>query len=156
MTSKIVVNNIESDSGISSVTVVSDIAGQDSTQNISGINSENLVTEVIVINNDVILDSNGEEQESLGVDFCKLIYGDGTYKQTSYNSKIRKNMAAIGSTYDSTRDAFIRPKRYSSWILDESTCRWKPPVDEPSDSETKGGNVLYQWDESSTSWKIST
>ena len=65
-------------------------------------------------------------------------------------------MATIGSTYDSTRDAFIRPKRYSSWILDESTCRWKPPVDEPADSETKGGNVFYQWDESSTSWKIST
>ena len=119
------------------------------------INSENLVTEVIVINNDVILDSNGEEQESLGVDFCKQIYGDGTYKQTSYNSKIRKNMATVGSTYDTSRDAFIRPKRYSSWVLDESTCRWKAPVDEPDDSETKGGNVLYQWDESSTSWKKS-
>ena len=120
------------------------------------INSDNIVTEVVVINNSVILDKDGNEQESLGVAFCTQLYGAGTYKQTSYNSKIRKNMAAIGATYDSTRDAFIRPKRYSSWILDESTCRWKPPVDEPSDSETKGGNVLYQWDESSTSWKIST
>ena len=120
------------------------------------INSENLVTEVIVINNDVILDSNGEEQESLGVDFCKQIYGDGTYKQTSYNSKIRKNMATVGSTYDTSRDAFIRPKRYSSWVLDESTCRWKPPVEQPSDSEANGGNVLYHWDESSNNWKVST
>lgn len=120
------------------------------------INSENLVTEVIVINNDVILDSNGEEQESLGVDFCKQIYGDGTYKQTSYNSKIRKNMATVGSTYDTSRDAFIRPKRYSSWVLDESTCRWIPPVEQPSDSEANGGNVLYHWDESSKKWKVST
>ena len=120
------------------------------------INSENLVTEVIVINNDVILDSNGEEQESLGVDFCKQIYGDGTYKQTSYNSKMRKNMATVGSTYDPSRDAFIRPKRYSSWVLDESTCRWQPPVEQPSDSEAKGGNVLYHWDESSNNWKVST
>ncbi len=120
------------------------------------INSENLVTEVIVINNDVILDSNGEEQESLGVDFCKQIYGDGTYKQTSYNSKIRKNMATVGSTYDTSRDAFIRPKRYSSWVLDESTCRWIPPVEQPSDSEANGGNVLYHWDESSNNWKVST
>ena len=120
------------------------------------INSENLVTEVIVINNDVILDSNGEEQESLGVDFCKQIYGEGTYKQTSYNSKMRKNMATVGSTYDTSRDAFIRPKRYSSWVLDESTCRWIPPVEQPSDSEANGGNVLYHWDESSNNWKVST
>ena len=119
------------------------------------INSENIVTEVIVINNDVILDSNGNEQESLGVDFCKQLYGDGTYKQTSYNSNLRKNMATVGSTYDASKDAFIRPKRYSSWVLDESTCRWKPPVDHPTDSEAVGGNVLYQWDESITNWKVS-
>ena len=119
------------------------------------INSENIVTEVIVINNDVILDSNGQEHESLGVDFCKQLYGDGTYKQTSYNSNFRKNMATVGSTYDASKDAFIRPKRYSSWVLDESTCRWKPPVDHPTDSEAVGGNVLYQWDESITNWKVS-
>ena len=120
------------------------------------INSENIVTEVIVINNDVILDSNGQEQESLGVDFCKQLYGDGTYKQTSYNSNLRKNMATVGSTYDASKDAFIRPKRYSSWVLDESTCRWKPPVDHPADSEAIGGNVLYVWDESVTNWKVTT
>ena len=120
------------------------------------INSENIVTEVIVINNDVILDSNGQEQESLGVDFCKQLYGDGTYKQTSYNSNLRKNMATVGSTYDASKDAFIRPKRYSSWVLDESTCRWKPPVEHPSDSEAIGGDVLYQWDESVTNWKVTT
>ena len=119
------------------------------------INSDNIVTEVIVINNDVIKDSDGTEQESLGVTFCTQIYGIGTYKQTSYNSNMRKNMATVGSTYDTTRDAFIRPKIYPSWVLDEATCRWKPPVDHPSDSEAIGGNVLYQWDESFTNWKVS-
>ena len=120
------------------------------------IDSSNVVTEVVVVNNAVITNESNQEVEQLGIDFCTQLYGAGTYKHTSYNSNMRKNMATIGSTYDSTRDAFIRPKRYTSWILDESTCRWKPPVDEPSDSETKGGNVLYQWDESSTNWKIST
>ena len=119
------------------------------------INSDNIVTEVIVINNDVIKDSDGTEQESLGVTFCTQIYGIGTYKQTSYNSNMRKNMATVGSTYDTTRDAFIRPKIYPSWVLDEATCRWKPPIDHPSDSEAIGGNVLYQWDESFTNWKVS-
>ena len=119
------------------------------------INSDNIVTEVIVINNDVIKDSSGNEQESLGVAFCAEIYGSGIYKQTSYNSNMRKNMATVGSTYDSNRDAFIRPKMYPSWVLDESTCRWKPPVDNPSDSEAIGGNVLYQWDESAINWKVS-
>ena len=119
------------------------------------INSDNIVTEVIVINNDVIKDSDGTEQESLGVTICTQIYGIGTYKQTSYNSNMRKNMATVGSTYDTIRDAFIRPKIYPSWVLDEATCRWKPPVDHPSDSEAIGGNVLYQWDESFTNWKVS-
>ena len=120
------------------------------------INESNIVTEVIVVNNDVIKDSSGNELESLGVAFCTQIYGAGIYKQTSYNSNIRKNMATIGSTYDSTRNAFIRPKRYPSWVLDELTCRWKPPIDHPSDSEAIGGNVLYQWDESNVSWRVSS
>ena len=120
------------------------------------INSDNIVTEVIVVNNDVIKDSNGNELESLGVAFCTQIYGAGIYKQTSYNSNIRKNMATIGSTYDSTRNAFIRPKRYPSWVLDELTCRWKPPIDHPPDSEAIGGNVLYQWDESNVNWRVSS
>ena len=120
------------------------------------INESNIVTEVIVVNNDVIKDSNGIEHEFLGVTFCMEIFGDGTYIQTSYNSNMRKNMATVGSTYDSTRNAFIRPKRYPSWVLDELTCRWKPPIDHPSDSEAIGGNVLYQWDESNVSWRVSS
>ena len=120
------------------------------------IDSSNVVTEVVVVNNAVITNESNQEVEQLGIDFMTQLYGAGTYKQTSYNSNMRKNMAVKGGTYDAGRDAFINPKPFDSWVLDESTCRWKPPVDHPADSEAIGGNVLYQWDESSTSWKIST
>jgi len=120
------------------------------------IDSSNVVTEVVVVNNAVITNESNQEVEQLGIDFMTQLYGAGTYKQTSYNSNMRKNMAVKGGTYDAGRDAFINPKPFDSWVLDESTCRWKPPIDHPSDSEAIGGNVLYQWDESSTSWKTST
>jgi len=71
---------------------------------------------------------------------------EGTWIQTSYNSKIRKNYAGIGGTYDSTRDAFISPKPYPSWVLHEATCQWNAPVEIP-DIENK-----YIWDEDTTSW----
>tara|TARA_B100000424_G_C22512636_1_gene295309 strand:- start:44 stop:424 length:381 start_codon:yes stop_codon:yes gene_type:complete len=120
------------------------------------IDSSNVVTEVVVINNAVITNESNQEVEQLGIDFMTQLYGAGTYKQTSYNSNMRKNMAVKGGTYDAGRDAFINPKPFDSWVLDESTCKWKPPIDNPADSEANGGNVLYQWDESSTSWKTST
>lgn len=71
---------------------------------------------------------------------------EGTWVQTSYNSNIRKNYASVGGTYDSTRDAFINPKPYPSWILDETTCQWNPSVEIP-DKENK-----YVWDEDTISW----
>lgn len=70
----------------------------------------------------------------------------GTWIKTSYNGNIRKNFAGIGYTYDAARDAFIAPNPYASWILDENTCRWEPPIPYPTD----GG--VYVWDESSVSW----
>jgi hypothetical protein len=70
----------------------------------------------------------------------------GTWVQTSYNSTIRKNYAGVGFTYDQARDAFIPPKPYDSWVLDEQTCRWDSPVPYPS----KGGPFL--WDESAGAW----
>jgi hypothetical protein len=67
--------------------------------------------------------------------------------QTSYNDNFRKNYAGVGMTYDKTRDAFISPKPYSSWGLNEDTCRWEPPTALPDlDKE-------YSWDEDTTSWK---
>lgn len=67
--------------------------------------------------------------------------------RTSYNGKIRKNYAGIGYFYDSNRDAFIAPKPYDSWILNESNCQWEAPFEYPND-----GNK-YQWDESQMNWQ---
>jgi hypothetical protein len=83
----------------------------------------NIVEQVISINNSVITDANGVEQEQLGNDFINKLYNTrDVWKQTSYNNNIRKNYAGIGYQYDQTRDAFIAPKPYQSWILNEDTC----------------------------------
>jgi len=110
---------------------------------------DNIVIRVIAVNNDELLDGNGAEQESLGADFCRGLLG-GTWKQTSYNKTIRKNFAAAGYTFDSTRDAFLPPKPYASWTLDESTCQWVAPVAMPTDGQR------YQWNESSGTWEVMT
>ena len=69
-------------------------------------------------------------------------------KRTSYNNRIRFNYAGIGYSYDEVRDAFISPKPYPSWLLDESTCRWQAPIAMPTD------NKMYNWDEAAGSWRV--
>lgn len=114
------------------------------------INSEKIVQRVLVV-----------EQEF--IDTGKL--GDPqNWIQTSYNTRagvhyapnsntpddgvaLRKNYAGVGYTYDTTRDAFIPPKPYPSWTLDEDTCQWEPPVAYPDDGKK------YLWDEDITNWK---
>ena len=88
----------------------------------------------------------GEEQEEIGVAFLKKLTGHEVWKKTSYNGNIRKNYAGIGYTYDSSRDAFIPPKPYPSWTLNETTCQWNAPVAYPS------GDGMYTWNEETTSW----
>lgn len=70
----------------------------------------------------------------------------GTWVQTSYNGNIRKNFAGIGYTYDADRDAFIPPKPFDSWVLNEDTCLWNAPVEYPQDGK------FYVWDEDATNW----
>jgi hypothetical protein len=70
----------------------------------------------------------------------------GRWVQTSYNSTIRKNFAGIGYVYDEERDAFIPPKPFESWELNEETCRWQAPVAYPQDGR------IYGWNEESVSW----
>jgi hypothetical protein len=117
----------------------------------------NIIETIISINNAVITDSNGIEQEQLGVDFINNLYGtNDIWKQTSYNTiggihklggtPFRKNHAGIGYTYDSNRDAFISPKPYNSWILNETTCLWEAPLPYPNDGK------LYSWDEELINW----
>lgn len=71
----------------------------------------------------------------------------GTWVQTSYNASIRKNYAGIGYTYDTDKDAFIAPKPYASWTLNNTTCKWEAPVSFPTDEK------IYKWDEDTTNWK---
>ena len=108
---------------------------------------DNIVLRVIVVSNNELLDENGDELESKGADFCRNLLG-GTWKQTSYNGNIRKNYAGIGYTYDEGRDAFIAPKPFNSWLLDEATCQWKAPVNYPTDDKR------YTWNEATTSWDL--
>ena len=106
----------------------------------------NEVLRVIVVDNRDTSDANGIEKEHIGAAFCERLLG-GRWVQTSYNARIRKNYAGQGYTFDEQRDAFIPPKPFASWVLNEDTCQWKAPVDMPTD----GG--MYSWDEATTSWK---
>ena len=109
------------------------------------INESNKVVRIAVVANAELLDGNGDEQESLGVTFCSNLFG-GTWKQTSYNASIRKNFAGVGFTFDSSRDAFIPPKPFASWVLNETTCQWEAPIVMPIDE------YFYAWNEETTSW----
>jgi hypothetical protein len=105
----------------------------------------NLVTQVIVVNNKDTSTPDGTEVESIGVAFCQRLFG-GTWIKTSYNGNIRKNYAGIGFAYDSGRDAFIAPKPFNSWVLNENNCQWEAPIPMPTDDK------MYSWDEATTSW----
>ena len=117
------------------------------------IDSNNVVLRVIVVGNKDTADANGVEKEHIGAAFCERLFG-GTWKQTSYNGNKRKNYAGIGFTFDAGRDAFIPPKPYNSWVLNEETCQWKAPVDMPADAGTGEPPKRYTWDEATVSWKV--
>jgi hypothetical protein len=105
------------------------------------LDNSNIVTEIIV-----------------GIDETELIegldpetwYGNfrgQTCKRTSYNGNIRKNYAGIGFYFDEVRDAFIPPKPFDSWVLDEETCQWQAPIAYPTDG------LMYQWVEADLNWQ---
>ena len=104
----------------------------------------NIVEKVEVVSNNIAT------TEQAGVDFLRNLYNDqnAQWFQTSYNNNIRKNFAGIGYTYDQARDAFISPKPYPSWTLNETTCRWDPPVAYPTDGQT------YNWNEENQQWNL--
>ena len=115
----------------------------------------NIVENIISINNTVITDSNGVEKEQLGNDFINKLYNTrDVWKQTSYNGNFRKNYAGIGYQYDQQRDAFIAPKPYQSWVLNEQTCQWQSPVAMPTTELEE--NQYYSWNESIVNWEIKT
>ena len=113
----------------------------------------NVVEKVEVISNDIAT------SEQAGVDFLNDLYGtNDVWKQTSYNSKggehllggtpFRKNYAAIGFKYNERLDAFIPPKRFKSWILNETSCLWEAPVPFPTDGQD------YDWNETNQTWDL--
>ena len=113
----------------------------------------NIIIEVAVVSNDIAI------TEQAGIDFLNNLYGSrDVWKQTSYNTvggqhlldgtPLRKNYASIGFTYNQTLDAFIPPKPFDSWTLNETTCLWEAPTTYPTDGE------VYTWNETTTSWDL--
>ena len=116
------------------------------------------VMSVVSIANKALQDSNNVEQEELGIELLTELTHWPIWKQTSYNTKagvhllggtpFRKNHAGIGYTYDDDKDAFIPPKPYASWILNETTCQWEAPVAKPDDGQR------YEWNETTQQWDL--
>ena len=126
----------------------------------------NIVEKVVVVSNDIAT------TEQVGVDFLNTLYGTrDVWKQTSYNTisgehtlggtPFRKNYAGIGFKYDQTRDAFIEPKPFNSWILNETTCVWEAPIEKPTTYDNnindENGNAVpdsYKWNEDNQTWDL--
>ncbi len=119
----------------------------------------NIVEKVVVVSNNIAI------TEQAGIDFLNNFYGiNAIWKQTSYNTRggihilggtsFRKNHAGIGYTYDAERDAFIPPKPFNSWILNEETCIWEPPVSKPTTELEE--NQYYSWNEDIINWEVKT
>ena len=115
------------------------------------LDENNVVTEVHVVANRDTSDANGVEKEYIGQAFLEKLFG-GTWKQTSYNGNIRKNYAGIGYTYNADIDAFVPPKPFASWLLNEETAQWEAPTPMPEDAGTGEPPKMYSWDEATTSW----
>ena len=113
----------------------------------------NIVEKVVAVSNEIAT------TEQAGVDFLNTLYKTrDVWKQTSYNTSagehllggtpFRKNFAGIGFKYDQTRDAFIPPKPFNSWTLNEDTCLWKAPIEYPNDGKK------YKWNEENQIWDL--
>jgi len=127
------------------------------------LDQNNVVTQVVVISNDDILDGDGNESEEVGIQFCKNLYGDDkNWIQTSYNNKFRYKYAAIGDTYDPERDAFVSPgyiyleeydtfalpPKFPSWVWSPERNRFVAPVQKPVDT------FRYLWNEETLTWDL--
>ena len=120
-----------------------------------GLNGE--ILSIHSVNNDLIKDADGNEQESLGISYLTELTNYPVWRKTSYNTNanthklggtpFRKNFATIGGKYNEDIDAFIPPKPYNSWTLNETTCQWQSPVEKPTDGH-------YTWNEETQQWEV--
>jgi hypothetical protein len=111
------------------------------------LDENNTVLQVIVVHNNELLDTGGNESEAKGVEFCSTLFGHTNWVQTSYNHNIRKQFAGTGYTYDSDSDVFVAPQPYPSWSLDDN-FDWQPPTPMPEDDN------LYNWNEETQNWDL--
>ena len=126
----------------------------------SKIGTGNIVEQVVVVSNDIAT------TEQAGIEFLQKLFNNrDVWRQTSYNTRggehltggtpFRKNYAGIGHKYDQTRDAFIPPKNYNSWTLNETTCLWEAPIPKPElTQEQIDNNNYYRWNEENQSWDL--
>lgn len=110
------------------------------------LDDDNTVIQVISVSNTDAPDPAPEHSEPLGQAFIASLGLPGRWVQTSYNGTFRKNYAGIGYTFNADRDAFIPPQPYPSWLLNETTCLWQPPVPYPT------GDGMWSWDEDTQTW----
>tara|TARA_R110002095_G_C4183280_1_gene233199 strand:+ start:540 stop:890 length:351 start_codon:yes stop_codon:yes gene_type:complete len=111
--------------------------------NFAKLGVDNIVEKVEVVSNDIAT------TEQAGIDFLNNLHNTNyVWKQTFKDGSIRKNYAGVDYTYDETRDAFIGPKPYASWTLNETTCKWEAPVAEPTDGQR------YKWNEETQQWVV--
>lgn len=113
------------------------------------LDENNVVTQVIVVSNDVTKDTNGVEVEEIGIAFCKKLFGDDTnWKQTSYNQKFRNIYAGPGSLYLEDLDVFVPAQPYPSWNLNRETLDWDPPIPYPENYDC----LVDEWNEDLQKW----
>jgi hypothetical protein len=136
------------------------------------LDENNIVKQVIVVNNNELLDENGNESEQKGIDFCVALFS-GNWIQTSFNTHagvhlnngtpLRKNFATPGQFYDSSRDAFYITQPFPSWTLNEETCVWESPIPYPVSENSYTPDQeefwtqtadLYVWNETNQSWDV--
>ena len=111
------------------------------------IDENNIVTRVLVVNNDILLDENDNEIEQKGIEFLQSIFSGSNWVQGSYNGNFRKYFPEIDYIWDADNDVFYGPQPFNSWTLDTGSFLWESPVTYPSGSVTGSYTGSYQWDE---------
>jgi hypothetical protein len=113
------------------------------------LDENNIVTSVIVVNNDVLI-VDGEESENAGIDFLESLHGHRRWKQTSYNGSFRKKYAGIGYKYDKDFDAFLEPRPFNSWKMNYDKFEWEAPIPMPEYQTTD--KFRWIWSEYNKEW----
>tara|TARA_R100000406_G_scaffold86086_1_gene69885 strand:- start:223 stop:645 length:423 start_codon:yes stop_codon:yes gene_type:complete len=119
------------------------------------LDDNNIVLNVLYVDNNDMLDGEGNESEALGIAQCREGLGKPNARlvRTSYSHSIRRRYAGVGFTYDEERDVFLTPKEWPSWVLNTTTLCWEPPTAMPElTEEQRNVGSHYVWNEETTSW----